>query len=186
VHAGGRTSCQIGSKNGVENGRGGPFSELPARWILHFAPPVVASQLTARSPTGMHGVNMASRFAERLPLGFSPPFFKGEVSTPQSSPAHAPGRSRLLETAFPSPTAGIPLQALPRLGHRSRPISSLSRRSRSRPVRSRTPLLSGNESGGEAHRPFSVICAETRVPNSSSNFRSPLGFFVPSGSQRSA
>ena len=41
---GGGLVNEIGSKNGVENGRGGPFSELPARWILHFAPPVVARE----------------------------------------------------------------------------------------------------------------------------------------------
>jgi hypothetical protein len=75
----------------------------------------------------MPGLNVASSSSGRSSLRSPPPVFADFGSMLGNPSARTTSRSRLLVTAFHSPAAGIPFQALPRRGHSSRPITSLSR-----------------------------------------------------------
>jgi hypothetical protein len=74
----------------------------------------------------MLGSNVASGSSGRSSLRSTRAAFLARASILGNSPARTSGRSRNLDTAFRSPDPGIPSQALPNRGRRSRPITSVS------------------------------------------------------------
>jgi hypothetical protein len=114
-------------------------------------------------------------------LRFPAPPFSGSASTLQNPYAHIAGRSRHLETAFRSPTAGIPFQALPRRGRCSRPVSSLPHQPLALTVDPGLPSSPACLLAGKlvAHGPF----PDTRLmlPIARRSLAPLWGYFYPSG-----
>ncbi len=84
--------------------------------------------VTARSPVRMLDLNTVQARLECRPHRSAIGPFSPTASARQSSPAIHRPQSQQLETAFRSPTAGLPLRALPQPGQRFQPISSPPRR----------------------------------------------------------
>jgi hypothetical protein len=154
---------------------------------LHACPrTTIAWVPLARSPTGMHGQNMASGNGVTLALCSPPPVLAGCGSMLRCASAYSrSGRSSLLDAAFHSPAATADL-ATSLHGRVNAP--DLHLRSDSKilpwPVRFRTPApaLAFCRLAGHVRRTKPVAKFDFRIPWLSSSRRSPSGSLNPSGS----
>ena len=120
----------------------------------------------------MRDLNMAPNRSERSSRCSVRPPFDERLSQQRTSPARAALRSQQLKTAFRSPTAGIPFQALPRQGRSSWPIPSLLRPDFSRPVDFELP-------SSKALQPPGRIAVQNPLPGSSRSLRPARYLFAP-------
>jgi hypothetical protein len=138
----------------------------------------------ARSPAGMHGVNMASSGSGRVSSRSAGRFLRARPQRLKKRLLVSASRSRHLEAAFHSPIPAPSSRTAPAQGQRSRPTSSTTSpircsvrsdpRSAPRGLLTRGEPPRANPVSGDSHRRFRLHA----------NPRSPLGTFVPARSTR--
>lgn len=138
--------------------------------------------VSACSPAGMHGPNVASEESERLVSLLHLSVFALRLQCSETRLHESPVEAGLSIRTFHSPIPGIPFQALPKPGQRSWPVPSIPHRSVLGPFSTALAsrlLLTNGAVTAQRPLPENAIGAHDCSPK----LDSPPGFFVPSGSK---